>query len=200
MSRRITMKTLRILCSLCICLIVVENPGVSQTHAPGPLVQSLDAATTLMRELKGALARHMARGGPSAAIAVCADSAQILTRSLEASVGLSIQRVSTRWRNPLNAPDSLDTLALSRFEKMAAARTLTDTSTMSFRTSSDSVILHHTYVPIITQPFCLTCHGARDALGRGVDSLLAVRYPDDRATGYAAGDLRGAIRIRMRIK
>ncbi|HSQ74977.1 MAG TPA: DUF3365 domain-containing protein, partial [Bacteroidota bacterium] len=60
--------------------------------------------------------------------------------------------------------------------------------------------LHHTYVPIITQSFCLTCHGARDALGGGVDSLLAVRYPEDLATGYAAGDLRGAIRIRMRIK
>jgi hypothetical protein len=31
-----------------------------------------------------------------------------------------------------------------------------------------------------------------------VRSLLAERYPEDRATGYAAGDFRGMVSVRVR--
>jgi hypothetical protein len=40
---------------------------------------------------------------------------------------------------------------------------------------------------------CLSCHGPREAIVPAVVSSLEARYPDDRATGYAAGDLRGAL-------
>ena len=39
-------------------------------------------------------------------------------------------------------------------------------------------------------PLCLTCHGA--ALSPDVEAALAESYPEDHATGYSAGDLRGA--------
>jgi hypothetical protein len=43
--------------------------------------------------------------------------------------------------------------------------------------------------PIVVQPMCVTCHGADVApdLRAKIEEL----YPDDQATGYAAGDLRG---------
>ena len=38
---------------------------------------------------------------------------------------------------------------------------------------------------------CLQCHGKVDDLAPEVRDVLAKNYPQDRATGFAAGDLRG---------
>ena len=47
--------------------------------------------------------------------------------------------------------------------------------------------------PIMTGPLCLTCHGAQ--LSPAVKAALAKDYPGDQATGFKAGDLRGAFSI-----
>jgi hypothetical protein len=44
--------------------------------------------------------------------------------------------------------------------------------------------------PIPTAGLCLTCHGTE--LPPTVRQVLAERYPADRATGFAEGDIRGA--------
>ena len=43
--------------------------------------------------------------------------------------------------------------------------------------------------PIHTQALCLTCHGA--ALAEPVAERIAKLYPEDEATGFSEGDLRG---------
>jgi len=43
--------------------------------------------------------------------------------------------------------------------------------------------------PIMLQPLCLTCHGSQ--LAPDVAKRIAELYPDDEATGFEAGDLRG---------
>ena len=43
--------------------------------------------------------------------------------------------------------------------------------------------------PIVTQPLCLACHGS--SLAPEIAERLAADYPDDRATGFEVGDLRG---------
>jgi hypothetical protein len=42
---------------------------------------------------------------------------------------------------------------------------------------------------------CTPCHGER--LTAAVQDAVRVRYPDDRATGYQPGDLRGAVSVRV---
>ena len=55
------------------------------------------------------------------------------------------------------------------------------------------------YAPIsIGNPLCLTCHGEADALPPAIRDRLAESYPDDRAVGYAEGDLRGAFVVEHR--
>ena len=49
--------------------------------------------------------------------------------------------------------------------------------------------------PITTQPVCLTCHGA--AVADDVKAAIAARYPKDEATGFAEGDLRGAVWVEI---
>jgi len=43
--------------------------------------------------------------------------------------------------------------------------------------------------PIYVKPGCLQCHGS--VLTPEVRDYLAKHYPDDRATGFSAGDYRG---------
>jgi hypothetical protein len=47
------------------------------------------------------------------------------------------------------------------------------------------------------QGMCMSCHGPREALAPEVRERLEERYPHDRATGFAVGDLRGAFSIRQ---
>ena len=45
--------------------------------------------------------------------------------------------------------------------------------------------------PLVIQPVCLTCHGAE--VGPEIKAAIAERYPQDQATGYKLGELRGVI-------
>jgi hypothetical protein len=45
--------------------------------------------------------------------------------------------------------------------------------------------------PIRVGGLCLQCHGQPDDLAPGVVESLERLYPDDQATGFAEGDLRG---------
>ena len=43
--------------------------------------------------------------------------------------------------------------------------------------------------PIVVQPLCLVCHG--ESLAPDLAGEIAAAYPNDRATGFKTGDLRG---------
>ena len=43
--------------------------------------------------------------------------------------------------------------------------------------------------PITVQPLCLACHGSE--IVPDVADRISELYPEDRATGFAVGDLRG---------
>lgn len=184
---------------LFLCSIVACQPQPQRQAAAPPAIDSvrLDqaraAASALGAELMGMLTQELARGGPTAAIAICADSAQARTRQHQ-QAGIAVRRVGTRVRNPLNAPDSLETAMLAAFQADLVAG----------RLAADTVVLEalpggHTRLrylrPIRVQQPCLTCHGPESGIPAVVRAILTERYPDDRATGYAVGDLRGAISV-----
>jgi hypothetical protein len=141
--------------------------------------------TGLMRRLSAALQAGPAEG----AIRVCAVEALPLTDSIARATGVQLKRTSERIRNPLNAPDALEQSALSWFaaEQRAghAPSQLVQRDGASFRY----------YAPLRIAAPCLNCHGAVESLTPAVRSALEQRYPNDRATGYAEGDLRGLIRV-----
>ena len=47
-----------------------------------------------------------------------------------------------------------------------------------------------------TQPLCLACHGPAEQMKPAVVARLKALYPEDRATGYRVGEIRGAMTIR----
>jgi hypothetical protein len=54
--------------------------------------------------------------------------------------------------------------------------------------------------PILIQPECLNCHGSESTMLEEVSSLIAERYPNDKALDYKPGELRGAVSIKKLIE
>ena len=51
--------------------------------------------------------------------------------------------------------------------------------------------------PVVTSAMCLTCHGEKAKIPPAVQAILARDYPDDHATGFSVGDVRGAVSVRI---
>jgi hypothetical protein len=54
--------------------------------------------------------------------------------------------------------------------------------------------------PLIAVPVCLNCHGPGETINPEVRKVLSARYPEDQATGFQDGDLRGAISVKIFLK
>lgn len=153
------------------------------------------AADQLGSDLVTMLTGELNRGGPVAAIAVCSDSAQVRTERHQSS-GIMVRRVGTRVRNTKNAPDSTESAVLAAFAgAIAANRTMPDTA-FATRDANGQIVTHYMRA-IRIQEFCLACHGPADSISAAVKQVIATRYPEDRATDYRLGELRGAISVRV---
>ncbi len=129
----------------------------------------------LLAELNAALEK-----GPENAIDVCRIRAPALSAAAS-SPALRIGRTSERLRNPANAPADWVTPLLAEY----AARP-TDREPRVSRLASGWI----GYVePIYVAPMCLTCHG--ETIAPQLQARLRALYPQDRATGFRAGDFRG---------
>jgi hypothetical protein len=54
--------------------------------------------------------------------------------------------------------------------------------------------------PLMVAPLCLNCHGPKETIKPEVRKVLSDRYPEDQATGFRDGDLRGAISVKISLK
>lgn len=173
-------------------------PPVISTHADSlALLTARRVVKALGQDLMSTLMTTLERGGPAHAIFFCADSAQVRTARYQRD-GLYVRRVSTRYRNPANAPDSLEAAALKLLAERHAAKDLPSDLT-EVRKAADGTRTLHYIVPIVLSPPCLACHGPADDLAPDVRETILLRYPKDAATGFRAGDLRGAFSVRLRM-
>jgi hypothetical protein len=173
------------------------RPSSAVTVPPdsADLAVAREVAMALGGDLMSMLTSELARGGPAAAIAVCADSAQERTRRHQ-QAGVMVRRVGTRLRNPANAPDSVERLVLARFAATIAEGGAPTDTAFVVGTSAGGNELRFLR-PVRVQELCLGCHGPADQLGPEVRQVIVARYPEDQATGYAVGELRGAVSVRL---
>ncbi|MBK5910978.1 hypothetical protein CCR85_05660 [Rhodothalassium salexigens] len=143
----------------------------------------------LVQELKAAIEAE----GPVHAIDVCHTIAPRIADETSARQNLSVGRTSHKVRNPTNLPDEWETEVLDAF--LAAAEAGTPIATLEKGAVVDGEDgRHFRYMKgIPTKPLCLNCHGAD--LTPEVQAAIDETYPQDRATGFAVGDLRGAFTV-----
>jgi uncharacterized protein DUF3365 len=153
------------------------------------------AAAAVLEETKSVLQSAMSGGNPATALRVCASAAQGIARKHERE-GWRVRRVSDKIRNPADTPDSYERDVLSAWQaEKKAGRLVPTTEHLEIVTESGRSALRYMKPIVIAAPVCLQCHGDPAKLAPGVAEALRELYPNDQATGYSFGDLRGAISV-----
>ncbi|MFP4156977.1 MAG: DUF3365 domain-containing protein [Opitutales bacterium] len=171
-----------------------QEPEQPNEAATSTEIDYLATSRQLAERLQGALGPKlmaaMKSGGPPEAIRVCQAVAQDLTRAAsESEAAVTIRRTALRVRNPENAPDALDREVLESWEADAGR---TGPPKPSMTTLEDRRIVHR---PIMMAELCLQCHGSPEQIDPETAAQIANYYPEDEATGFSAGAIRGAFRI-----
>jgi hypothetical protein len=152
-------------------------------------------ADQLLSELKAELGQAMQQGGPIAAVAVCKARAPQIAARLSASSGADVSRTAIRLRNPANAPDDLERAVMQAFEaELSGAVPAAAPPEAMFEFRSARGTERRYLRAIAMQPVCLACHGA--TLTPDLATVIAREYPQDAATGFETGQLRGAVIVR----
>lgn len=170
-------------------LLAAALPLLACAQAPaagsdGDVARAEAAIADLGQRLRSVLMERMQAQGPVDAVDVCHQQAPAIAASVAAAHGLRIGRSSDHLRSPQNAPDDWQQAVLAEFAERAAAGETPQSMKRAeggerFRYASG----------IAAEGPCLVCHGTEVSVP--VREAIGARYPRDRATGYAAGDLRG---------
>ena len=161
-------------------LFVVLVAVMGAAHAnETPLERGAELLLPFKKEMKSALIAGLEQG-PEEAISVCRERAPEIADSLMQD-GIRLGRSSHRLRNPANAaPDWVRPLM----------QMYLDDDKIPGPTIVGLADDQWGYVePIATQPLCLACHG--EALAPSIAEQIEALYPEDRATGFKADELRG---------
>lgn len=143
--------------------------------------------------LRNTLLRKILSDGVAGAVKFCHTEAEPLS-TIYANEGVDISRISNRFRNPSNKPDSMSVAIL---QKMQEAMEKGDRPLAQVLKDQQGNV--HYFKPIIMQAMCLNCHGTvpgqvqPDVL-KVIDSL----YPGDLARQYSDGELRGAWHVQFK--
>ncbi len=156
-------------------------------------VEARDAADSLARRLKARLVSTMQAEGPLAAIEVCAIEAPTIATDVSAETGLSVRRTAIRLRNATNAPDAWEREMLEYFSHSIRAGEDAATLEMSSVETENGQISFRWARPILLEPQCAMCHGTN--ISPEIETALAARYPNDEATDFVPGELRGLFSV-----
>jgi len=157
--------------------------GVSVAETDRNSVGDIGASgAALLKPFKQQLKQALISGiqeGPVAAIDACRIQAPEITAANSVD-GIEVGRSSLRLRNPGNEPTDWMRDAMGHWQDSG------DLTPVVRQLDADTVAYAE---PIVLQPMCVTCHGK--SIAPDVVAAIAERYPDDQATGYVPGDLRG---------
>jgi hypothetical protein len=156
----------------------VAQKATASDSKQTPLERAALAKDALFNELSTRLLAAMSNGGPAKAIEVCSKLAPKLAKDVGEQHQVSIGRTAIRLRNENNRPPAWAEPLLKDLPTKPVIQDLNDGST--------GVLF-----PILLKVQCLTCHGPDDKIASDIRTELARLYPNDKATGFQEGDLRG---------
>ncbi len=159
------------------------------------LSEARQVSSELAEKVRGFLLQEIEKGGWVSAVRVCSEKAQEMTRGFNAQPGQTVRRVSLRVRNPQNKPDEYERRRLEELDLLTQRKELRNEY---FEVVKEGGQRYLRYMrPLTALPLCINCHGPKENISADVKAILADKYPDDRATGFLVGDLRGAISVKI---
>jgi hypothetical protein len=156
----------------------VAGKAMAPDSKQTPLERAALARDALFNDLSTRLLAAMSDGGAAKAIEVCSKLAPKLAKEVGEQHQVSIGRTAIRLRNEHNRPPAWAEPLLKDLPTEPVVQDLENGRT--------GVLF-----PILLKVQCLTCHGPVDKIAAEIRTELARLYPNDKATGFQDGDLRG---------
>jgi hypothetical protein len=175
-----------------VAILVLGATLATSLYAETPTAkeQGMQAIKALGSTLKGQLKAKM-KEDPSgvAAVTFCADKAEALTKEVNAKLPdtVRVRRTSLKIRSSANKPDSTDSKVMENFAKELAAKKISPSTIKVVEVEGATRV----YKPLVAQKVCLKCHGTN--IDPKIKTIIDKHYPEDQATGFKMGDLRGVI-------
>ena len=174
---------------------VVTQPADAGSNAP--LDRAKAAAMAFSGRLRNRLQAAMAEGGPTAAVEVCHTEAPQIAAAVMAEHDLRLGRVAApgRNRNPAHAADDWRLTTLQAFQQAVDEGAAAGEQLAVVHEDLPEGVVLRMMRGIATEPLCVACHGTEVA--PEVRATILAHYPDDGATGFSLGDLRGALWVEV---
>ena len=131
----------------------------------------------------------MQKGGSEYAIEFCNVAALSLTDSVAQSENVKISRVSERNRNPINTLNEKEQALWNHYQKHWEQFKFNDTLVQQ-----NGQNIYYKPIPLGI-PTCLKCHGTTTDIDSATLTKINHLYPNDKATGFKMGELRGFWKI-----
>jgi hypothetical protein len=174
-----------------------QGPGAGQ--AVDPLAEMREVATAMPPKMIKILNDEIEKGGFANAISVCREKAPAMAKATSEAKNMHIRRVSLRNRSPNAVPDAWERQVLEDFDKRVEAGENPGTLEVSKEFVEDGKRLVRYMKAVPTQAECLACHGTERHLSADAHARIKELYPDDKATGFRPGQIRGAITMKKSI-
>ncbi len=161
------------------------------------LSKSKSIAQEFASTLKSELQQALQKSGPVGAIEVCKKVSVKTEEKFQEQYPdiVRLRRISLKTRNPeihTPTPEEKKWLEETSFVMQGGSKPVAG---ILGGEEKKTVLL-----PIvIKEGVCLMCHGPKDMLDEQLIEALQKHYPNDQATGYQIGDLRGAISIQWQL-
>ena len=176
--------------------VLLPLTACSEDTPPDWVSEARAKSAQLGSQLISALTEALSEQGPAGGVRVCNVQAPEIAESISGD-RFDVARTALRVRNPANTPDDWETSVLHRFEnniKQGADPAGLEAWQIE---TIDGERVGRYMKAIPTGPQCVVCHGNSIApeLAETIDRL----YPEDQATGFAPGDLRGAFTVTVEL-
>lgn len=168
---------------------ITQPMAIAQDHRLGLEVQANTIVKQFAGQLKPKLKEAIQSGGFEHAINVCAKEAPAIAKQLSEETGWSVKRVSLKPRNPNAKPNHFERKVLTSFD---ARQKLGEPASQLTYSVQDNEGFHYMKAQPV-EAVCLNCHGTN--ISPDITKALAKHYPDDMATGYSLGEIRGAFSL-----
>jgi hypothetical protein len=185
------MKPNSLLFSLLLATLV--QPATAGESAEQWIVESRALTESMANELKSELAKALNDGGAVAAISVCKTRAPEIATRLSNDSGATVRRTALKVRNPANAPDEMEHMVLRQFALELATGKVKGPLEAAFEMNRGGEKERRYMKAIPTDAVCLTCHGEK--IAPELAAVITREYPQDHATGFKLGSLRGAFSV-----
>jgi mono/diheme cytochrome c family protein len=172
---------------VCLPALAQDDPMLSEARK---------VAGAVPPKLLDVLNTQIAKDGVASAVTVCQEKAPQMAKAASEQSGWAIRRVSLRNRNPKAVPDAWELAALEDFDSRTAVGEK-PASLEKYGVVEEAGRKEYRYMKALpVQQVCVACHGVSEQIKPEVAERLNALYPADKATGYAIGQIRGAITIR----